>query len=160
MPAVPAPSGRSAAFTVGSPPSIASALESMPPSAISEITTHGTSTSSTPKISGGVYAAPSRPGATTKGQKNATRPRNAAMANTTPARGAMRMAPAERSVRSFRSFVSYGSGDRIFATCGAKAGEAMSAARAANSTSWVEIATDRPSVASSSSMAISRVLAR
>ncbi|CAM5454484.1 hypothetical protein SCALM49S_06618 [Streptomyces californicus] len=53
MPAVPAPSGRSAAFTAESTPSIASALELIPPSAISEMTTHRTRTSSTPKISGG-----------------------------------------------------------------------------------------------------------
>ncbi|KIX76563.1 hypothetical protein SF23_16560 [Streptomyces sp. MBRL 10] len=53
MPAVPAPSGRTAALTADSTPSMARALESMPPSAISEITTHSTITSRTPKMSGG-----------------------------------------------------------------------------------------------------------
>lgn len=42
-----------AAFTADRTPSMASALELMPPSAISEITTHRTMTSRTPKIRGG-----------------------------------------------------------------------------------------------------------
>ena len=46
MPAVPAPSGRSAALIADSTPSIASALASMPPSAISANTTASTSASS------------------------------------------------------------------------------------------------------------------
>lgn len=54
MPAVPAPRGRTAALTADSTPSMASALELMPPSAISEITTQSTITSSAPKISSGV----------------------------------------------------------------------------------------------------------
>ena len=53
MPAVPAPSGRRPAFTADSTPSMASALASMPPSAISANTTASTSSSSTPNISGG-----------------------------------------------------------------------------------------------------------
>src|ERR1700722_1252515 len=73
MPAVPAPSGRSAALIADSTPSMASAFASMPPSAISANTTARTSTSSTPKISGGVSVDVNVPGATTNGQQKATR---------------------------------------------------------------------------------------
>ncbi len=52
-PAVPAPSGRSAALTADSTPSMARALESIPPSAISAKTTARTRMSRQPKISGG-----------------------------------------------------------------------------------------------------------
>ncbi len=53
IPAVPAPSGRIAALTAESTPSMARALELMPPSAISEMTTHRMRTRSTPKIASG-----------------------------------------------------------------------------------------------------------
>ncbi len=53
MPAVPAPRGRMAALTADRTPSMARALELMPPSAISEITTHRTITRRTPKMRGG-----------------------------------------------------------------------------------------------------------
>src|SRR5580693_7321884 len=54
IPAVPAPSGRSAASMADSTPSMARALASMPPSAISANTTSRTRASSAPNISGGV----------------------------------------------------------------------------------------------------------
>lgn len=53
IPAVPAPSGRMAALTADRTPSMARALELIPPSAISEMTTQSTMTSRTPKIRGG-----------------------------------------------------------------------------------------------------------
>ena len=74
MPAVPASSGRSAALIADSTPSIASALASMPPSAISAKTTASTSASKTPNISGGVSVELKVPGTTTNGQKKATTP--------------------------------------------------------------------------------------
>ncbi len=54
IPAVPAPSGRRPALIAESTPSIAIALESMPPSAISANTTASTSTSVSPNMNGGV----------------------------------------------------------------------------------------------------------
>src|SRR3984957_10068867 len=71
MPAVPAPSGRSAALIADSTPSMASALASMPPSAISANTTASTSASSAPNISGGVSVDENAPGATTNGPRKA-----------------------------------------------------------------------------------------
>src|ERR1700733_6518448 len=92
MPAVPAPSGRSAALIADSRPSMASALASMPPSAISANTTASTSASSAPNISGGGSVEENVPGATTNGHRNATNPRNEAMAIAAVDRGRTRIA--------------------------------------------------------------------
>ena len=91
-PAVPAPSGRRAAPMAASTPSMAMALASMPPSAISATMTARTSTSSAPNINGAMAVSPKVPGATTKGQKKATKPMNEAMAITTRDRSPVRMA--------------------------------------------------------------------
>ena len=58
MPAVPAPRGRRAAPMAESTPSMAMALASMPPSAISEKTTASTRTSRAPNISGAMAVSP------------------------------------------------------------------------------------------------------
>src|SRR5215469_13972804 len=92
IPAVPAPSGRSAASMADSTPSMARALASMPPSAISANTTSRTSTSSAPNISGGVSVDENAPGATTNGHANASSPRNDAIAMATVDRGRTRIA--------------------------------------------------------------------
>ncbi len=85
-PAVPPPSGRSAALIADRTPSIAMALASMPPSAIPANTTASTSSSSTPNISEGAWAEEKVPGWTTNGQPNATSPMNEAIAMAIPDR--------------------------------------------------------------------------
>src|SRR5580658_352503 len=92
IPAVPAPSGRNAALIADSTPSMASAFASMPPSATSANTTASTSASSAPNISGGVSVDENAPGATTNGHRNATNPRNDAIAIAAVARGRSRIA--------------------------------------------------------------------
>ncbi len=87
IPAVPAPSGRSAASMADSTPSMARALASMPPSAISANTTSRTRASSAPNISGGVSDEENVPGATANGHTNETSPRNDAIAMATVDRG-------------------------------------------------------------------------
>ena len=63
MPAVPAPSGRRAAPRADSTPSMAMALASIPPSAISAKTTANTRTSRAPNMSGAMVVSPNVPGA-------------------------------------------------------------------------------------------------
>ena len=134
MPAVPAPSGRRAAPTADSTPSMAMALASIPPSATPAKTTASTSSSSAPNSSGAIVASPNVPGATTKGQKKATNPMKEARTITTAGgtRGRMaagrqaatrRLRPGRQVVATW-SMVRTGAGARIFATWGAKAGEA------------------------------------
>ena len=87
-PAVPAPSGRSAAPTADSTPSIASALTSSPPSPISNSTTAISSGSSSPKTSGAsVPCASAAPGSTSSGQPNASTPATETRATATVERG-------------------------------------------------------------------------
>src|SRR5882724_11753064 len=91
-PAVPVPSGRSAALIAASTPSMAIALASMPPSATSANTTASTSTSSTPNSTGAVRAEESGPGASRNGHQNATSPASVASAIASVARGRTRTA--------------------------------------------------------------------
>ncbi len=92
-PAVPAPSGRSAAPIADSTPSSASALLSRPPSDTWARTTASTSSSNTPKMIGATLLAPSvEPGLTKNGQKNDTTPNADAITSATVVRGPTRTA--------------------------------------------------------------------
>ncbi len=71
---------------------MAIALASIPPPAISANTMAITSTKSAPNISGAMDVSPNLPGATTNGQRNATKPMNEAIAITERERRPMRMA--------------------------------------------------------------------
>ena len=103
MPAVPAPSGRSAAPNAASTPSIASALASMPPSDSSENTTASTSTSRPPNITGGAIGvrrpAPARRRTATG---TATAPTNAATTSAAALRGRIRSASTRPATRAGR----------------------------------------------------------
>ncbi len=123
-PAVPAPSGRRAAPTAESTPSIATALTSIPPSAISARTTASSSGRTRAKTSG-ASAEWARPddGSTSSGQPNATSPARLTSATATVERGRIRMArpgrasaaltghpPGARSGRRRRSATDPGAG--------------------------------------------------
>ena len=133
-PAVPAPSGRSAAPSAESTPSSASALASSPPSASCASTIVSESRSAAPnRIGATVLALTLDPGATKNGHVNARNAKHDAAISAdrrAPADAdragiahqcvtgsdSVRNAPASRSC----STVSQGSGARILATCGAK----------------------------------------
>ena len=61
---------------------MAMALASMPPSATSAKTMASTSTNSAPNMSGAMAVSPNLPGATTNGQRKATKPRKDAITMT------------------------------------------------------------------------------
>ena len=81
MPAVPAPSGRSAALTADSTPSIASALASMPPAASSASTTATSDRQhqheDQRRVGGGPAPVTDGAGATNSGQQNTASPAQA-----------------------------------------------------------------------------------